>query len=162
MGPKDVIRFTLNTSDFMLNAYLDGLSDADLKIRPVEGMNPIALQLGHLIMAEWFFADTLKPGSAAPLPEGFQAAHDLKNPSGDESRFLTKDEYLKLLQNQRQVILGLLDSFSDADLADTCDGKLPPYAPTVGAMLTMVGLHSINHSSQFIATRRALKLPVAF
>ena len=43
MGPKDVIKQTLDMSDFILHKYLDDLSDADLRLRPVEGMHPIAL-----------------------------------------------------------------------------------------------------------------------
>ena len=162
MGPKDVVLNSISTSDFMLNAYLDGLSDADLKIRPIEGMNPIALQLGHLISAERMFAELLSPGSSPALPDGFEAAHSLKEQSSDDSRFLTKDAYLALLKTHRAVILSVLDSLSDADFGDTKDGKLPPFAPTVGALLNMVAMHSINHSSQFIAVRRYLKLPVAF
>ncbi len=37
---------------------------ADLRLRPVEGMHPIALQLGHLIVGENAFANMIKPGSA--------------------------------------------------------------------------------------------------
>ncbi len=162
MGPKDVIRNSINTSDFILNAYLEGLSDADLKIRPVEGLNPIALQLGHMISAERMFAELLKPGASPEFPAGFEAAHSMKEQAGDDSRFLTKAAYLDLLKAQRKVILDILDSVSDADLDDTRNGKLPQFAPTVGAILNMVAMHSLNHSGQFVAVRRALKLPVAF
>ena len=55
MGPKDVIKQTLDMSDFILNKYIDDLSDADLRVRPIEGMHPIALQLGHLIAGEQMF-----------------------------------------------------------------------------------------------------------
>ena len=50
--------------------YLNDLSDADLRLRPVEGMHPIALQLGHLIIAEQMFNDMIKPGSAPAFPTG--------------------------------------------------------------------------------------------
>ena len=64
MGPKDVIRNTLEMSDFIIKSYIKDLSDADLRLRPVEGMHPIALQLGHLIAAERLFMEWIKPGSA--------------------------------------------------------------------------------------------------
>lgn len=162
MGPKDVILNSIGISDFILNSYLEGLTDADLKIRPLEGVNPIALQLGHLISAERMFAEMLSPGSSPALPDGFEAAHSLKEQSGDDSRFLTKDAYLDLLKTHRKVVLEILDKLSDADLDDSRDGKLPPFAPTVGALLNMVAMHSLNHSGQFVAVRRRLKLPVAF
>ena len=68
MGPKDVIKQTLDTSDFIIKSYVNDLTDADLRLRPVEGMHPIALQLGHLIVAEQMFDDMVKPGSAPPCP----------------------------------------------------------------------------------------------
>ena len=162
MGPKDVIRNTLDTSDFIIKSYVNDLSDADLRLVPVEGMHPIALQLGHLIIAEQMFKEMVKPGSAPPLPEGFTEAHDIKKADGDDSRFKTKDEYLKLWDEQRAATKALLDRVSDADLDDNRGGKMPPWAPTVGAALNMVGMHALNHSGQFVAVRRKLKKPIAF
>ena len=162
MGPKDVIRSTLDMSDFIIKSYIKDLSDADFRLRPVEGMHPIALQLGHLIVAERMFKEWIKPGSAPPLPEGFQEAHDLKKANGDDARFVTKEEYLELWDQQRAATIAVLDSVSDAELDDNRDGKLPQFAPTVGAVLNMVGVHALNHSGQFVAVRRMLKKPIAF
>jgi DinB superfamily len=162
MGPKDIIAKTLDTSDFILKKYLEDLSDADLKIRPVAGMNPIALQLGHLVGAERHFAEMVQPDSAPPLPPGFSEAHDLKKQRDDDSRFLTKDEYLKLYETQRAHLKDVLASVTESELSDTRGGKLPPFAPTVADVLNMAGVHSLGHSGQFIAVRRYLKKPIAF
>ncbi len=162
MGPKDVIKQTLDMSDFILHKYLDDLADADLRLRPVEGMHPIALQLGHLIVAEQMFNDMIKPGSAPALPHGFKEAHDLKNKELSDSGFVSKDKYFELLAAQRTAIKALLDATPEADLDDTRGGKLPPFAPTVGALFTMCGIHSLNHSGQFVVVRRMLNKPIAF
>ncbi len=162
MGPKDVIRNTLDTSDFIIKAYVGDLTDEELRLVPIEGMHPIALQLGHLIYAEHMFKEMIEPGSAPPLPAGFTEAHDIKKTDGDDSRFATKDEYLKLWDEQRAATKALLDRISDADLDDNRGGKMPPWAPTVGAALNMAGMHPINHSGQFVAVRRKLKKPIAF
>lgn len=162
MGPKDVIRNTLDTSDFIIKSYVNDLSDAEILLRPVEGMHPIALQLGHLIVAESMFKEMIELGSSPPLPEGFQKAHDLKNVEGDDSRFKGKDEYVKLWDQQRAATKALLDRLDDADLDDNRGGKMPPWAPTVAAALNMVGMHALNHSGQFVAVRRKLKKPIAF
>jgi hypothetical protein len=162
MGPKDVIRNTLDMSDFIIKSYIKDLSDGDLRLRPVEGMHPIALQIGHLIVAERIFKEWVQPGSAPPLPEGFQDAHDLKKANGDDARFATKDEYLKLWNEQRAATIKVLESVSDAELDDTRGGQLPEFAPTVGAALNMAGIHALNHSGQFVAVRRMLKKPIAF
>jgi DinB superfamily len=162
MGPKDVIKQTLDTSDSILNKYVDDLSDADLRLRPVEGMHPIALQLGHLIVAEQMFNNMLKPGSAPALPDGFKESHDLKNKELTDAGFVSKAKYLELLATQRAATKALLDGIADAEVDDTHDGKLPPFAPTVGALLNLIGMHSLNHSGQFVAVRRMLKKPIAF
>ena len=51
---------------------------------------------------------------------------------------------------------------SDADLEDTRDGTLPQFAPTVGDILNLAGIHAIMHSGQFVVVRRLLKKPIAF
>jgi uncharacterized damage-inducible protein DinB len=162
MGPKDIIAKTLDTSDFILNAYVKDLSDADLKVSPLEGMNSIALQLGHLITAERMFAEFVKPGTAPELPAGFAEAHDFKNKSADDSRFLTKDAYLKLFATQRAHLKSVLGGVSDAELGDNRGGSLPEWAPTVADCLNMAGVHSLSHTGQFVAMRRYLKKPIAF
>jgi hypothetical protein len=125
-------------------------------------MHPIALQLGHMISAKRMFAEMLKPGTSPPLPAGFEDAHSFKNPPKDDSKYLTKDEYLSIYESQLAAIKSVLDGVRDSELEDTRDGKLPEWAPTVADALTMVGVHSLNHSGQFVAVRRALKKPIAF
>ncbi len=161
MSPKDIIKKTLDMSDFIFKSYVGDLTDAELKLVPVEGMNPIALQLGHLISAERMFAEMVKPGSSPALPSGFEEAHDLKNREGDDSRFLSKDDYMKLYEAQRAALKTVIDSVPDADLTDTRGGKLPEWAPTVADALNMAGLHSLMHAGQYVAVRRMLKKPVA-
>jgi uncharacterized damage-inducible protein DinB len=161
VGPKDIIVKTMDTSDFIMMKYLDDLSDADLKIQPVEGMHPIALQLGHLIAAERMFAEYVSPGLSPELPAGFAENHSLKSDVPDR-KFATKDEYLKLWQAQRAATKKALAGISDADLSDTRGGKLPQFAPTVADILNMIAIHSLNHSGQFVAVRRLLKKPIAF
>jgi DinB superfamily len=160
MGPKDVIRLTLDISDGIVKRYTEDLSD--LRIRPIEGMNPIALQLGHLILAERMFAELVTPGKSPELPAGFAEAHDLKKAGNDDSRFATKAEYLKLWDAQRAATKAVLDGVPDSDLEDTRGGKLPPFAPTVAAILNLAGAHALSHTGQFVAVRRTLQKPIAF
>jgi uncharacterized damage-inducible protein DinB len=162
MGPKDVILKTMDMSEFVVNKYLEDLSDADLKLVPVEGMHAIALQLGHLISSERRIMEMVTPGSSPALPAGFEEHHDIKKPPADDSHYATKDEYLKLWAAQRAATKKALESVSDADLEDNRGGKLPPFLPTVAAAFGMTGLHPMNHSGQFVAVRRMLKKPIAF
>jgi DinB superfamily len=162
MGPKDVIVKTLDMSELVINKYLGDLSDADLKLVAIEGMHPIALQLGHLITSERRMVEMVAPGVSPSLPAGFDEYHDIKKPPADDSHFATKDEYLKLWAAQRAATKKALESVSDSDLDDTRDGKLPARLPTVSAVFGMAGVHALNHSGQFVAVRRLLKKPIVF
>jgi DinB superfamily len=162
MGPKDVIRNGMDTSDFVIKSYINDLSDEDLRLVPVPGMHPIALQLGHLITGERMFQEMIEPGSAPPLPEGFAEAHDIKQADGDPARFKSREEYIKLWDEQRAGVKALLDRIGEAELDDTRDGKLPPWAPTVAVVLNTVGTHALMHAGQFVAVRRQLNKPIAF
>jgi len=162
MGPKDVITKTLDMSDFIIKKYVDDLSDADLRLKAVEGMHSIALQLGHLIASERWFVEKIAPGLSPALPEGFTENHDIKNPPKNDTGFLSKDAYLKLWEAQRSATKKALADVSEADLDDTKGGTLPAFIPTVGEMLNMAGIHAINHTGQFVAVRRLLKKPIAF
>ena len=162
MGPKDVMRKSLDMSEFTLKAYLADLTDAELLLRPIDGMHPIALQLGHLINTERYVNELIKPGATPPLPEGFEKAHDIKNANLDDAGFVSKETYLELMAAQRAVTRELIDAVTEADLDDTRDGKLPTWVPTVGDALALPGLHCLMHYGQFVAVRRALKKPIAF
>ena len=69
---------------------------------------------------------------------------------------------MKLYESQRAAIKTVVDATPDSELEDTRGGKLPQFAPTVCDVLNMIGVHSLNHSGQFVAVRRALKKPIAF
>jgi hypothetical protein len=161
MGPKDVILKTMDMSENIIKKYLDDLSDADLRLVAVEGMHPIALQLGHLILSERRMVEMVSPGMSPAVPAGFAEHHDIKNPPKNDTHFTTKDDYLKLWAAQRAATKKALESVSDAELDDTRDGKLPARLPTVGAVFNMAGLHAMNHSGQFVVVRRLLKKPIA-
>src|SRR5258705_2582516 len=99
MNAKDVIRQSFGLNDAILNGYLGDLSDADLLLRPVEGQNHIAWQLGHLINSERGMLEGIKPGSSPELPAGFSEAHSRDAcTSDDPNQFASKTRYLELYQ----------------------------------------------------------------
>jgi hypothetical protein len=158
---KDMIKATVAMTDRMVQSYLGDLDDADLLLRPVDGMNHIAWQLGHLIGSERWFVEQIKPGASPALPEGFEAAHK-KETAGvnDASKFHTKAEYLSLWKKQRDASLAVLDGFSEADLAKPSPEIVRKFCPTVAETMNMIGLHPMMHLGQWVAVRRKLKKPI--
>jgi hypothetical protein len=148
-------------SDNIVQSYLGDLTDADLMLRPVEGMNHIAWQLGHLIGSERWFIEAVKPGASPELPAGFEAAHK-KETAGvnDASKFHTKAEYLALWKKQREASLAVLDGLSEADLEKPGPENLRKFCPTTAHVMNMLGQHPLMHVGQWVAVRRKLKKPI--
>ena len=161
MSPKDVIRSSVQTSQMIVDSYLDGLTDKDIMIRAVPGMNHIAWQLGHLIESERVMIELVKPGSSPALPDGFAEAHARETTSSDDpSKFRSLDEYKALWKAQREATLSVLDSTPESDYERT-DPAFPPYASTIGALLLMTANHPLMHAGQFVAVRRLLNKPIS-
>ncbi len=162
MSAKDVIRNTMDMSEQVINAYLTDLSDADLLIRPVPGMNHIAWQLGHLIQAERSFIEGIKPGSCPPLPENFEEGHGRdKSSLDDATKVLPLARYKELWSAQRAATKAVLDSVPEEDFDKPGPERLRQIAPTVGTVFNLVGNHALMHCGQFVAVRRKLDKPVS-
>jgi hypothetical protein len=162
MNAKDAIRLPLDASERILGRYLDDLNDSDLALRPLDGINPIAWQLGHLISSEHSMLEAIKPGSSPALPDGFDAAHSREAvASGDTKGFLSKDEYLRLFQAQRAATRAVLDSINESELDNPAPERMRGFAPTVGAVLAMTGTHVLMHVGQFVIVRRQTGKPIA-
>ena len=165
MGPKDVIRKTLDMSDFIIKSYLSDLSDADLQLRTGRRHAPDRASARPPDRSR---ADVRGDGqtrrSRRPCPTGSQEAHDLKNAAERRLEvFATKDEYIKLWDAQRAATKAVLETACRRRIwrilrAENCPRLLRPSAH----VFNMAGVHALNHSGQFVAVRRMLKKPIAF
>ena len=155
MDAKPIIKQTLGTSDHLVQKYVGDLNSDELTMRPAEGMNPIAWQLGHLIEVERKLVDMLKPGSSPELPSGFAEAHG-KNVGMEEdtSKYLSKDEYLKYFGAQRAATLAVLDGLTDEEMEEAPANTLGGMCSTKGQLLNFLGAHVLMHVGQFVPIRR--------
>jgi hypothetical protein len=160
MTAKDVVLNTIGMSERVIEAYIGDLEDGDLLVRAEPGMNHIAWQLGHLIGAERHFIELIRPGSCPALPADFQEGHGReKTKEDDASKFYSRAKYQELWKAQREATKAVLEGLTDADLGRT-EEKFPPFAPSVGALMNLCGLHPMMHAGQFVAVRRKLGKPV--
>ncbi|WP_406700329.1 DinB family protein [Singulisphaera sp. Ch08] len=161
MNAKDVIRQTLGHSELILKNYINDLDDAELRLVPIDGMNCIAWQLGHLISSERGMVEGVKPGSCPPLPSGFAENHGKNKGQADNAaNYLSKDEYIALIKAQREATIAVLESLSDTDLDAPGPENLRRMCPTVGSVMLLTGNHYLMHLGQFVAVRRKLNKPV--
>ena len=140
MNVHDCFKLHLAGSSRIVNAYLEDLSDSDLLVRAVPGINHIAWQIGHCLSAEHGLMEALKPGAMPKLPEDFDNRHSKAASRLDSpSAFYNKATYVELIESQRAATLKVLD----ATTAEAFDGPaIAPwnsFLPTVGAMFRCVG-----------------------
>lgn len=161
MNTKDAINATLATSSMVMNSYLGDLTDEELLVRPTEGCNHIAWQLGHLISSECALLEMIAPGAAAELPEGFADKHS-KETTGDDdaSNFCTKQEYLDLFEKVHSATAAALEKCSDDDLDQPGPEHFAQMFPTVGHVYILIATHGMMHAGQFVPVRRKLGKPV--
>jgi len=163
MDSRGAIRQAIGIADMVAFSYLEALDDADLLVRPVEGANHIAWQLGHLITSENGLLSSVRAGSMPPLPEGFADKYTKEtSQSDDAAHFHTKSEYLQLMKQQREATLKLLDQLSDEDLDAPAPEQYRAHFPTVGAIMTLQAAHTLMHAGQWTVLRRKLGKPVLF
>lgn len=162
MDPKELIRYNLNLAHTVTTSLLADLDDDALLLRPVTGMNHIAWQVGHLISLERSMMEAVRPGVSPALPENFEANHSsATNGSEDRSLFLSKDDYLRLFDAQRQATLQILDEVSIEEMEKPSPESLQQLAPKLGTLFLLAGSHELMHSGQYSAVRRALGKPAA-
>jgi hypothetical protein len=160
---KELIRQGFARSQMVTNMLLGDLEDADLLVRPVPGANHIAWQMGHVITACRHFGEMIKPGCMPPLPDGFAEKYTKDTSSSDNpDDFVSKDEYLRLIDQQRQAMLSLLDQLADDELEAGADESLKSICQTVGDVFGLAADHEMMHSGQYSTVRRKLGKAVAF
>ena len=156
MSLKNHLRWQIEQCHWITMSYVQDLADADFLLRPVPGMNHIAWQLGHLITASKKMLGGL--GQPAPaLPAGFEEGYTKETASSDDpAKFATKDVYLDLAGKIKAASLAAVDAIPESKLDDPGPEAMREYAPTVAAVLTLLGTHWLMHAGQFVALRRKL------
>jgi hypothetical protein len=151
------IKVSLESPTVVVKSYLEDLSDQELLVRPADGANHIAWQLGHLIASEHQLIEQVCPGSLPDLPEGFAEKYTKETSTVDDpGAFHSKEEYLKLMDEQRAGLLTALEKLSDEDLEKPSPESLQEFWATVGAVFSGQGMHWMMHAGQWAVIRRQL------
>lgn len=162
MTGKDVCLNVLQSTQYLMKEYLKDLADADLQKAPVAGANNIAWQTGHLIASEVSLGAALGaqyPELPPALKELGRGASAKTNPDGGG---LSKADYLAWFDRVRQATIAAVQKLTDAQLDTPSSGPLKDFAPNWGAIVVLLGNHTMMHAGQFTVTRRALGKPVLF
>jgi hypothetical protein len=157
MNAHQALKTGIASSEMISDSYLKDLTDSELMVRVVPGINHIAWQLGHLIVGEHDMINMVRPNSMPELPPGFREKHDRETHSSDDPKaFCTKAEYAAEMKKQRAGTLAVLDKLSDADLDQPAPEPLRNFLKTVGEVFSMQGSHWMMHAGQWAVLRRKL------
>jgi hypothetical protein len=163
MNAHDAIKASMTVPDMIMNSYLGDLTDEELLVRPTEGANHIAWQLGHLLTSEHGMIEQVCPGSMPALPDGFAEKYTKETSTSDDSAaFLSKAEYLQLFSEQRAGTLKALDGLSADDLDKPSPKGLQRIGATIGAIFLMQPTHWTMHTGQWAIIRRKIGRPPMF
>ncbi|WP_417381197.1 DinB family protein [Gimesia sp.] len=157
MSIAEHIKSSLQLPTFVVNGYLEDLTDADLLVRPAEKSNHINWQLGHLIQSEQFHTSQVCPDVVPELPAGFKERYTKETVSSDNpADFLSKAELVELMHKQREATLNALSKFSDEELMQPAPESVSYLGPTVGCVFAGEASHWMMHAGQWAVIRRII------
>jgi hypothetical protein len=161
MNAADAIRNSLDVGHMVTQAYLSDMTDEELMMRPHSGCNHVNWQLGHLIASEHQLNNSAMPDCMPPLPEGFLERYAKEAAASDDpADFADKETLFNAYEQQRSATRAILDRLSPEDLDKPSPEHLQAYAPTLGAVLNLHGLHHLMHCGQWAVLRRILGKPI--
>lgn len=160
MTTKDVIKSTINMGHMILTTYVGDMTDEDIMVRVTPDANHIAWQLGHLVSSEnHMLSQAGLP--AAPVSDELAASYSPESSTSDDpAKFHKKEQYLAWIDVQRAATFAALDALADADLDKDSPEEMRAYAPKIGDVFNIVGVHTVMHAAQFVPIRRKLGKPV--
>ncbi|MDA0283087.1 MAG: DinB family protein [Planctomycetota bacterium] len=163
MNARDAIKLSIDGGKMITAGYLGDLSDQDMLQRPHPECNHIKWQVGHLISAEHQMISGVCPGSMPELPDGFADRYTKETSASDDATaFDSKEDLLRLFEEQRAGTLQALAGLSDDDLDARAPEEMQAYAPTVGDVFSLQGGHWVMHAGQWAVIRRQLGRPPLF
>jgi hypothetical protein len=164
MNGVQIIQAALGSTQWLLNKFLEDLSDADLLVRPLPGANHIAWQIGHLTSSEAMIVKSEMPDAIYPaLADDWAEVHGPKATANDgPAGFRSKAEYIARFNEIRGATIANVGKLTDADLDRPTKGMMADFAPKLGDVLVLVSNHTLMHAGQFSVLRRKLGKPVLF
>ena len=161
MNTKDLIKQSLQMSAFVINGYMEDISEEELFMRPAENANHVAWQIGHLISAEHSFMKEVMPEKVSALPANFTEKHAKEMCSENSSdKFCSKAEYMELLAKTRSETLACLEAIDESRFDEDAPESIRAFCPTVGDTFMLCASHYLMHSGQIAVLRRKLDKPI--
>jgi len=156
MDTREALIANLKTSAMVCGSYLGDLTDQEAMQRPHPECNHVNWQVGHVIASEHMMASALG-GELPALPDGFSDKYAKETAKSDNAaEFVPLSELRTIAATQHEAVLGIVSGMSDDDFDKPGPESMQAYAPTLGALSSMLGSHWMMHAGQFVVVRRQL------
>ncbi len=157
------VESNLRMADTILHSLVGDMSDTDLLVRPLEGSNHIAWQLGHLIGSEYALISAVADQVEMAIPANWSDKYTSETAKSDDpTQFEPLARYLELHAAQRQATLNILKDLPPEQLTEPGPEFLQTVVNSVGELFLFLAHHEIMHAGQFTCIRRKLGKPVLF
>ena len=159
---KNLLRQSIEMGHFVTRAYVEDLTDAQL-LRAF-GAGGESHRLATRPHDRQRAGDARRAGAAGAGPaRGFAAAYTRETAASDDpAKFATKAQYLALMDQMKAASLAAVEATPEGELDTPGPESMREYAPTVGAVLMLLGTHWLMHAGQFVPIRRKLGKPPLF
>lgn len=115
--------------------------------------------MGHIAYADNFWV-SLFDSEKAHSPEGYKELFGAgSEPQGDASKYPAPEKVFEYFNERRDMLLALLDSFSEEDFAKATTGDVAENFPTYGDVLNASVWHETLHAGQASIASRGLNKP---
>ncbi|MCA9068152.1 MAG: DinB family protein [Planctomycetaceae bacterium] len=163
MKVQDAIKAAGVVPGFLWKAYIEDLTDDDMMVRPVEGANHIKWQIGHILVSQVGLVEAVCPGKMPALPEDFADAYTKETASSDDpSAFDSKEDLIRIADEQAAAINAIVDGLSDEELEKPMPEKFQRFGPDVAHLFAFLPSHWTMHAGQWAIIRRKLGKPPLF
>lgn len=163
MKAQEAIKAASVVPSFLWKAYIDDLNDDEMMVRPVEGANHIKWQIGHLLVAQVGLVESVCPGQMPALPDGFADRYTKETAASDDpAAFDSKEELIRIADEQSAAIAGIVDGLSDEDLEKPMPEKFQRFGPNVAHLFAFLPSHWTMHAGQWAIIRRKIGKPPLF
>lgn len=159
----EIVESNLNMAHALLKTLVEDLSEDDMLVRPVDGANHIAWQLGHLIGSEYALISEVSAQVDMEIPMNWQEKYSSETAKLDDPGMIeAKDRYLELYDAQRAATLAAFRDMVEDQLSEPAPEFLQRIVPSVGDLFLFLAHHELMHAGQFTCVRRKLGKPVLF
>lgn len=139
---------------------IDAVPDDQLTYRPSGRGNHTLWVMGHLANTDDAILAVCRD-QAKVLPERYNELFGGKDrPSGDASRYPSKDELLEAMHDRRQAMIDWINSWEPDQIYTPVPELLRPFSPDWVTTAYTLAAHDLFHAGQVASCRAGLGLDV--